>query len=66
MSRSRHQHKKNYYMIIGSKNFKNQTKGRQFDKILEKEILLNLNDADNLIAKSEATKTKKKDPYWYD
>ena len=66
MSRSKHQHKKNYYMIIGSKNFKNQTKGRHFDKNLERDLIKNPENADVLIAQSEATKTKKKDPYWYD
>lgn len=66
MSRSKHQHKKNYYIIIGSKNFKNQTKGRHFDKTLERDLAKNPKNADILIAKYEATKTKKKDFYWYD
>ena len=66
MSRSRHQHKKNYYMIIGSKNFKNQTKGRHLDKTLERDLAKNPENADILISQSEATKIKKKDSYWYD
>ena len=46
MSRSKHQHKKNYYMTIGSKNFKNQTKGRHLDKTLERDLAKNPENAD--------------------
>ena len=66
MSRSRHQHKKNYYIVIGSKNFKNQTKGRHFDKNLVRDIKKNTDNEDVLIAKSEAAKTSKKDIFYYD
>ena len=66
MSRSRHQHKKNYCIVIGSKNFKNQTKGRHFDKSLIRDIKKNIDNEDILIAKFEATKSSKKDIFYYD
>lgn len=66
MSRSKHQHKKNYYVIIGSKNFKNATKYCNFDKALVRDIQKNIENEDVLIAKSEANKKSKKDIFYYD
>lgn len=68
MSRSYNDHSKNYYMIIGSRNFKNQTKqrvraiGKQMIHDIEKDV----ENAEVAIAHHEAQATIKKDAWWYD
>lgn len=69
MSRSKHQHHKNYYMIIGGRNFKNAC----HEKIRAEEgrLLVNLKKAeteeDIEMAEAKAFETKiKTDPHYYD
>lgn len=69
MSRSKHQHHKNYYMIIGDRNFKNEC----HEKIRAEEgrLLANLKKAeteeDIEVAEAKAFETKTKtDPHYYD
>ena len=69
MSRSKHQHHKNYYMIIGSRNFKNAC--HEKIRAEERRLLANLKkaeteeDIESAEAKAFETKTKT-DSHYYD
>lgn len=69
MSRSKHQHPKNYYMIIGSRNFKNvcheKARAEEGRLLAALKKASSKEDIENAEAKAFETKTKT-DPYYYD
>lgn len=69
MSRSKHQHPKNYYMIIGSRNFKNacheKVRAEEGRLLADLKKASSEEDIEKAEAKASETKTKT-DPYYYD
>ena len=69
MSRSRHQHHKNYYMVIGSRNFKDacheKTRAEEGRLLADLKKAETEEDIEAAEAKAFETKTKT-DPRYYD